>query len=195
VSGRAPVSSVYYDYQPGPAKYTTPGGVIQGILEKKWQFLIRGGVLQSMFDTSLTIGDEILQQVLGKGTDKQMHNIVATIQQEQNSKTEIVQQTMHWLNKHLHEKIKLDDLADTLNFNKYYISRVFKNMTGFSINEYLIECRLNRAKYLLEMEENKSIQEIAVMCGFEYNTYFTRLFRQRLGLPPIAGISTSRSFG
>lgn len=81
---RAPVSSVYYDYQPGPAKYVTPGGVIQGELEKKWQYLIRGGVLESMFDTSLTIGDEILQQVLGKSTDNHMHNIVATIQQEQN---------------------------------------------------------------------------------------------------------------
>ncbi|WP_059173262.1 RNA polymerase recycling motor HelD [Bacillus sp. FJAT-27445] len=81
---RAPISSVYYDYQPGPAKYSTPGGIIEGMLEKKWQYLIRGGVLQSMFDTSLTIGDEILQQVLGKGTDKQMHSIVATIQQEQN---------------------------------------------------------------------------------------------------------------
>ncbi|KOS68358.1 helicase [Lysinibacillus contaminans] len=81
---RSPVSSVYYDYQPGPAKYTTPGGTIHGILEKKWQYLIRGGIIQSMFDTSITIGDEILQQVLGKGTDKHMHSIVATIQQEQN---------------------------------------------------------------------------------------------------------------
>ncbi|MCM3712271.1 RNA polymerase recycling motor HelD [Sporosarcina luteola] len=81
---RAPISSVYYDYQPGDASYVTPGGVIQGRLEKKWQYLIRGGVLQSMFDTSLTIGDEVLQQVLGKGTDKHMHSIVATIQQEQN---------------------------------------------------------------------------------------------------------------
>lgn len=81
---RAPVSSVYYDCQPGPAEYVTPGGVIEGKLEKKWQYLIRSGVLHSMFDTSLTIGDEILQQVLGKGTDKHMHNIVATIQQEQN---------------------------------------------------------------------------------------------------------------
>lgn len=81
---RAPISSVYYDYQPGPAIYRTPGGPIHGSLEKKWQYLIRGGVLQSMFDTSLTIGDEILQQVLGKGTDNHMHNIVATIQQEQN---------------------------------------------------------------------------------------------------------------
>ncbi|MGN4123546.1 RNA polymerase recycling motor HelD [Lysinibacillus sphaericus] len=81
---RSPISSVYYDYQPGPAQYATPGGIIQGKLEKKWQYLIRGGVLQSMFDTSLTIGDEILQQVLGQGTDKHMHSIVATIQQEQN---------------------------------------------------------------------------------------------------------------
>ncbi len=81
---RAPISSIYYDCQPGPAEYESPGGTILGSLEKKWQYLIRGGVLQSMFDTSLTIGDEILQQVLGKHTDKQMHNIVATIQQEQN---------------------------------------------------------------------------------------------------------------
>lgn len=81
---RAPISSVYYDYQPGQAQYKTPGGIIHGILEKKWQYLIRHGILQSMFDTSLTIGDEILQQVLGKGSDKKMHNIVATIQQEQN---------------------------------------------------------------------------------------------------------------
>lgn len=81
---RAPISSVYYDYQPGDAAYVTPGGIIHGRLEKKWQYLIRGGVLQSMFDTSLTIGDEILQAVLGKGTDKHMHSIVATIQQDQN---------------------------------------------------------------------------------------------------------------
>ncbi|BAQ11140.1 ATP-dependent DNA helicase replicase [Bacillus sp. OxB-1] len=81
---RAPISSIYYDYPPGPAKYTTPGGIIYGTLERKWQYLIRGGVIQSMFDTSLTIGDEILQEVLGKGTDTHMHSIVATIQQEQN---------------------------------------------------------------------------------------------------------------
>lgn len=81
---RAPISSVYYDYQPGPAKYTIPGDFIEGTLEKKWQYIIRDGTLESIFDTTLTIGDEILQQVLGKGTDKQMHSIVATIQQEQN---------------------------------------------------------------------------------------------------------------
>ncbi|MGN7938392.1 RNA polymerase recycling motor HelD [Virgibacillus sp. 6R] len=81
---RSPIASVYYDYQPGPAKYASPEGEIEGIIERKWQYLIRDGILQSMFDTSITIGDEILQEVLGKGNDKHMHNIVATIQQEQN---------------------------------------------------------------------------------------------------------------
>ncbi len=81
---RAPISSIYYDYPPGPAEYMTPGGAIRGELKKKWQYLIRNGTIESMFDTSITIGDEILQQALGKGTDKHMHSIVATIQREQN---------------------------------------------------------------------------------------------------------------
>lgn len=81
---RAPISSVYYDYPPGPAEFETPGGTIEGELMKKWQYIIKDGTLESMFDTSLTIGDEVLQQVLGKRTDNYMHNIVATIQQKQN---------------------------------------------------------------------------------------------------------------
>ncbi|TMU87295.1 helicase [Bacillus sp. BHET2] len=81
---RAPISSVYYDYPPGPSEYTTPGGIIKGNLEKKWQYLIQDGVINSMFDTSLTIGDEVLQQILGKRTEAYMHSIVATIQQKQN---------------------------------------------------------------------------------------------------------------
>ena len=81
---RAPISSVYYDYPPGPAEYSTPGGVIRGNVEKKLQYIIQNGEIDSMFDTSLTIGDEILQQALGKGTNKHMQSIVATIQREQN---------------------------------------------------------------------------------------------------------------
>lgn len=81
---RAPVSSLYYDYPPGPAKYETPGGTVEGEIELKRQFMIRDGAIRSMFDTGVTIGDELLQEVLGQQTDAQMKSIVATIQQEQN---------------------------------------------------------------------------------------------------------------
>ena len=82
---RAPISSIYYDYSPGPAQYETPGGVITGEMERKRQYIIKSGQLKSMFDTGITIGDEILKEVLGQNADNQMKNIVATIQKEQNT--------------------------------------------------------------------------------------------------------------
>lgn len=81
---RAPVSSLYYDYPPGPAEFETPSGTITGEMELKRQFVIRRGEIVSLFDTGVTIGDELLQEVLGKHADAQMKSIVATIQKEQN---------------------------------------------------------------------------------------------------------------
>ncbi|WP_339291525.1 RNA polymerase recycling motor HelD [Paenibacillus sp. FSL E2-0201] len=82
---RTPIASMYYDHSPGPSAYETPGGQITGEMMLKRQYQIRYGQLQNVFDTSLTIGDELLQQVLGKGADSQMKSIVATIQKEQNA--------------------------------------------------------------------------------------------------------------
>ncbi|MFC4320445.1 RNA polymerase recycling motor HelD [Litchfieldia salsa] len=81
---RAPISSLYYDYAPGPAKYDTPEGIIEGNMELKRQFIIRDGWIKSMFETGVTIGDEILQEVLGNQANTQMKSIVSTIQKEQN---------------------------------------------------------------------------------------------------------------
>jgi DNA helicase-2/ATP-dependent DNA helicase PcrA len=81
---RAPISSLYYDYALGPAKFEAPGGIVSGELKLKRQFIIKNAVIQGMFDTGITIGDELLQEVLGKQSDTQMKSIVATIQQEQN---------------------------------------------------------------------------------------------------------------
>ncbi len=81
---RAPISSLYYDYPPGPAQVETPMGTIHGDLKVKRQFVIRDSQIVSMFDSGVTIGDELLQEVLGKQSDAQMRSIVATIQREQN---------------------------------------------------------------------------------------------------------------
>ncbi|MFC4807675.1 RNA polymerase recycling motor HelD [Paenibacillus sp. GCM10023250] len=82
---RTPVASLYYDHVPGPAAYDTPGGTIDGTMTLKRQYRIQDGELQNVFDASLTIGDELLQQVLGHGADNRMKSIVATIQREQNA--------------------------------------------------------------------------------------------------------------
>lgn len=82
---RAPISSLYYDYAPGPARYLTPEGMIEGEMSLKRQFIIRSSVIKGMFDTGVTIGDEMLQEVLGNNASTQMKSIVATIQREQNA--------------------------------------------------------------------------------------------------------------
>ncbi len=81
---RAPISSLYYDYPPGPVQYETPGGTVKGVMELKRQYVIRDGKMESVFDTGVTIGDELLQTVLGQQANVQMKNIVSTIQKEQN---------------------------------------------------------------------------------------------------------------
>ncbi|EJQ49467.1 hypothetical protein IEQ_02922 [Bacillus cereus BAG6X1-2] len=81
---RAPISSLYYDYILGRAQYKAPIGTISGDLLLKRQYMIRNGTIQSMFDTGVTIGDELLQEVLGRNASEQMKSIVATIQREQN---------------------------------------------------------------------------------------------------------------
>ena len=82
---RAPVSSMFYDYEPGNVAYVCPAGRIEGELLLKRQFRIWNGVMQLMFDSSLAINDEILQEILGRSADSRMKTIVGTIQREQNS--------------------------------------------------------------------------------------------------------------
>jgi DNA helicase II / ATP-dependent DNA helicase PcrA len=81
---RAPIASMYYDYSPGLAKYGTPSGTFHGEIKLKRQYIIRNAKLKAMFDTGVTIGDEMLQEVLANQADTQMKSIVATIQKEQN---------------------------------------------------------------------------------------------------------------
>ncbi|WP_226037199.1 RNA polymerase recycling motor HelD [Aquibacillus saliphilus] len=81
---RAPISSLYYDYPPGKAQYETIDGAIEGEIELKRQFIIGDSKIKGMFDTGLTIGDHLLQTVLGNNADTNMKSIVATIQREQN---------------------------------------------------------------------------------------------------------------
>lgn len=81
---RAPISSVFYDFEPGPASYQTSVGHVNGYMLLKRQYKIAHGELQYMFNTNVRVSDEILQEVLSKSADGRMSNIVSTIQREQN---------------------------------------------------------------------------------------------------------------
>ncbi len=84
VDWRAPVASMFYDCEVGPAGYDAPDGRIDGELTRKRQFKIRNGELEYALESSVNVQDDILQRELSHTSDDKMKSIIATIQKEQN---------------------------------------------------------------------------------------------------------------
>lgn len=81
---RAPVSSMYYDFELGNASYDATLGKVEGEILLKRQFKITKSKMDYVIESALSIGDEVLQRELSNTSDQRMKNIVATIQKEQN---------------------------------------------------------------------------------------------------------------
>ncbi|MEB2785238.1 HelD family protein [Algoriphagus persicinus] len=82
---RAPISSMFYDFELGDAYFENLSGKVNGKISKKRQYRIRRGKMDYMLDTNLTIQDDVLQRELNQASTAKMKNIVATIQREQNA--------------------------------------------------------------------------------------------------------------
>lgn len=82
---RAPISSMFYDFELGEASYQPTDDLIEGNILLKRQFRIRRGEMEYMLDSDLTIHDDVLQRELNQASSSKMKNIVATIQREQNA--------------------------------------------------------------------------------------------------------------
>ena len=81
---RSPICSLFYDYETGPCSYMAPAGEIKGELLRKRQYKIENNELLHVFDNSLNIDDDVLQDVLAEESSERMKNVVNTIQEEQN---------------------------------------------------------------------------------------------------------------
>lgn len=82
---RAPVSSMFYDYELGPAGFTAPKGRVDGELSRKRQFKIKNGEMEYALESSMNVQDDVLQKELSHTSDEKMKSIIATIQKEQNA--------------------------------------------------------------------------------------------------------------
>ena len=96
---------------------------------------------------------------------------------------ERIQTSLSYLNRHYAEPLKLERLAsmEYLSVSRY--SALFRQLTGRSPQQYLIDLRLRNAQELLKSTD-LSISEVARSVGYEDALYFSRLFRRRTGAPP-----------
>lgn len=93
-----------------------------------------------------------------------------------------VEDLTQYIKDHLASELSLDKLALTFFTGKSQLCRLFKRYTGYTINEYVIEMRILRAKELLV--ENLSVMQVCEMTGFGNYTHFIRTFAKLVGVSP-----------
>jgi transcriptional regulator GlxA family with amidase domain len=84
---------------------------------------------------------------------------------------------------HLEENISIQALASIAGLSMYHFARAFKQSEGMTPHEYLIQCRVQRAKDLLA-ETDLSLSEIALASGFSDQSHCARRFREHVGVTP-----------
>ncbi len=90
---------------------------------------------------------------------------------------------MNYIEKHLHEKISLDDLSQQLKLNKTYICRLFKNETGCTVGDYIKSLKIKSAQNML-IHSDIPAGEIGEYLAFASQSYFIKVFREETGYTP-----------
>jgi AraC family transcriptional regulator len=95
-----------------------------------------------------------------------------------------LKQSIDYIQAHLTEDISLDDIAAQVGMSRYYFCQLFKRSTGMSPYQYVIKCRIDRAKELLLFRQDCSIADVAFQVGFASQSQFTKHFKKWVGTTP-----------
>lgn len=98
-------------------------------------------------------------------------------------KHQVVYEVVNYIKHHYNHAKSLDDIACKFYVDKCYLSRIFKCITGFTVNEYINIQRIRQSQKLLE-ETDYSIKTIAEMVGYDNVTYFTKVFKKYIETTP-----------
>ena len=96
-----------------------------------------------------------------------------------------VNKAIEYLETHYQEELKVNDLAKNLLLDRTYLYRLFKQQTGLSIKEYLINLRMEKAKDLIA-NTNQSIHAISILVGYTNYLSFSNVFKDKVGMTPNA---------
>jgi len=89
-----------------------------------------------------------------------------------------------YINRNYGTDMRVDELASISGYSIFHFHRIFKSITGESVNEYLKNTRLEKASNLLLYNQHKKIETIALECGFATGTGFSNAFKKRFEMTP-----------
>lgn len=94
-----------------------------------------------------------------------------------------LRQATEYIHEYAEQNPSLTEIAQQVSLSPYHFSRLFKLSTGLSPHQYLINCRITKAKQLLKTTA-LSISEIAMQAGFTDQSHLARHFKRQFGVPP-----------
>ncbi len=100
-----------------------------------------------------------------------------------NKNIEDIKKVMEYMTNHCSEQLSLEDIASFANMSKGYLCRQFTSFVHRTPFEYLIDVRIDKSCEYLK-NTNLSIGEIATRCGFNSFSYFSKVFREKMGCSP-----------
>ncbi|MDT9717603.1 response regulator [Paenibacillus sp. ClWae2A] len=102
---------------------------------------------------------------------------------EQERANVVIHSLCSYVKENLEKDLSLVRLAELHHFNPSYLSRFFKQEMGINVSEFIDDCRIRKAKELLQ-NTNLMVREVALQVGYEAAHSFTRLFKKITGMTP-----------
>ena len=154
------------------------------------RYLIESGIPQ---ETVYSISDLYIQKVDVAKTIDEVYELnkevwtvfVETVQayKKESIYSKPIHYCLNYIDSHFNEKITLDQLAEKVNLNPCYLATLFKNETGKSFGNYLMDIRIKTAQALLTKTEY-TYSQIAYSLAFCSQSHFTKTFHSRTGYTP-----------
>ena len=102
---------------------------------------------------------------------------------ERSTESRRVQKVKQYINDHYNEPLKLADLADLVGMSPVAFSRFFRQRTGRTLSDYIVDIRLGFAARML-VDSSRNISEICYECGFNNLSNFNRTFKAKRNYTP-----------
>lgn len=115
--------------------------------------------------------------------DYLIQNSSAKEEKEQNNSLVYVKNVINYIQLKYSEPIKIDHIATSLGLNRSYLTRLFKDATGYSLQDYLLTYRMKMAAKLLA-DESISVNQVASSVGYNDTFTFSKAFKRHFGSSP-----------
>ena len=142
-----------------------------------------GGTSKSI-PTLNEIGDEVRKaESLNELTDILTRSSIEISRQVACNGTNIIQRVLTYMERHYHEDLNVQAVADIFNYNSAYLGKLFKETTGEGFISTLDRIRIEQAKKLI-LEGNLKVYQIAEKVGYKDTTYFYTKFKKYVWKSP-----------